>query len=178
MNPKQLRELIIRPVLEYLHPDIPYSHEAEDLLMMTCAHESNMGEYIAQVGGPALGIYQMEAATEKDIWENYLRYKPRLGDYVGQTQIKDFYNFLVWREGQDLVGNLWYATAMARVHYYRVPEALPRKSDFVEEDVFKEKAYLFSLAEYAKKHYNTELGKAEARDYYDKYIKYVRGRDV
>jgi hypothetical protein len=65
MNPKQLRELVIRPVLEYLHPDIPYSHEAEDLLMMIAAHESHLGEYVKQVQGPALGIYQMEPDTLK-----------------------------------------------------------------------------------------------------------------
>lgn len=48
-----------------------------ELLLLTCAAESAMGKYIMQVGGPARGIFQMEPNTEKDIWENWLKYKPQ-----------------------------------------------------------------------------------------------------
>ena len=160
MNAKQLRELVIRPTLEYLSPHIPYSETAVELLMMTAAHESHLGEYIAQVGGPALGIYQMEHATFKDIWGNFLRYKVKLSlhlaDLVPDRSV-----------GHGLVTDLVYATAMARVHYFRVPEALP-EGCLQNEETFRK------LAAYAKKYYNTEAGKATEEDYYNAYMRLCR----
>lgn len=158
MNAKQLRELVIRPILQHLEPSIPYSETAVELLMMTAAHESHLGEYIAQVGGPALGIYQMEPATENDIHTNYLFHRWRLDDCV-----------TVYMTGQEdeLVWNMKYATAMARVHYFRVPEPLPEGSLQNEETIRK-------LAAYAKKYYNTELGKATEEDYYEAYMRLCR----
>lgn len=159
MNAKQLRELVIRPTLQYLSPAIPYSETATELLMMTAAHESRLGEYIAQVGGPALGIYQMEPNTELDIYDNFARYKDKIGMYIQQV--------IATGETDELVWNLKYATTMARVHYFRVPEALPEGSLQNEETIRK-------LAAYAKKYYNTELGKATEEDYYEAYMRLCR----
>lgn len=158
MNAKQLRELVIRPTLQYLSPAIPYSETAVELLMMTAAHESHLGEYIAQVGGPALGIYQMEPATEKDIWDNYLNFRVTLCWRVDTFSCE---------EEDELAWNLKYATAMARVHYFRVPEALPEGSLQNEVTVRK-------LAAYAKKYYNTKAGKATEEDYYEAYMRLCR----
>ena len=55
------------------------------------------------------------------------------------------------------------ATAMARIHYYRVPEKLPPKED------------IKAMAVYAKRHYNTELGKATWEDYAEAYKLLVLG---
>lgn len=169
MNAKQLRELVIRPTLQYLSPAIPYSETATELLMMTAAHESHLGEYIAQVGGPALGIYQMEPATENDIWDNYLEYNRQLGVGIYVLSMAPTLKnaSLAEREGADLIYSLPYATAMARVHYFRVPEALPEGSLQNEETIRK-------LAAYAKKYYNTELGKATEEDYYEAYMRLCR----
>ena len=143
IDSKQLRELIIKPTLRYLEPEITYSEAAVELLMMTCAHESRLGTYIKQVQGPALGIYQMEPATEEDIFRNFLDFKPSLlTKVVNHTGL-----------GEELIWNLQYATIMARVHYYRDSEALPDVED------------VRALAKYAKRVYNTELGKATADDY-------------
>lgn len=162
-NPTQFRELIIRPTLKYLEPEILYSEEAEDLLFMTAAHESLLGTYLKQVNGPALGVYQMEPATHTDIWVNFLEYRDELAwaldDLLTDRSDEDY--------SDSLVFDLRYATAMARVHYYRVPEALPKKSEF-KTNV----SYLKALSEYAKKYYNTELGKATADDYYKAFMKY------
>lgn len=66
INCEQLRLYVIRPTLEKIEL---WSEAAENLLLGTTAQESHMGTYIKQVGkGPALGIYQMEPATHKDIW--------------------------------------------------------------------------------------------------------------
>lgn len=160
MNAKQLRELVVRPTLQYLDPVIPYSETAVELLMMTAAHESHLGEYIAQVGGPALGIYQMEPATRKDIWKNFLMYRDGLS--VKLANLEPDISVV-----SPLITNLTYATAMARVHYFRVPEALP-EGCLQNEETFRK------LAAYAKKYYNTELGKATEEDYYEAYMRLCR----
>lgn len=162
INANQLRELVIRPTLKYLEPEIPYSEDAVELLMMTAAHESHLGTYIAQVNGPALGIYQMEPATEDDIMLNFLSYKEDLDDKV----------MCVTGRGcgvptDELVTNLKYATAMARVHYYRVPEALPTRKAIKHPEAKLD--WIIDMAKYAKKYYNTELGKATWQQYADAY---------
>src|SRR3990167_7931494 len=119
LNPKQFRECVVRPTLKMLHPEIPYSIEAEELLMLTAAHESHLGTYLKQQGGPALGIYQMELATHGDLWKNFL--KP--GSLLNHRLMLLHSPALDDRE--NLIGNLFYATAMARVHYFRVKEPLP-----------------------------------------------------
>lgn len=160
MNSDQLRDLVVTPTLKYLDPVIRFSEAAVELLMMTAAHESHLGEYIAQVGGPALGIYQMEPATENDIWKNFLVYRDVLPEKV--DNIEPEISVI-----SPLIESIAYATAMARVHYFRVPEALPEGSLQNEETIRK-------LAAYAKKYYNTELGKATEEDYYEAYMRLCR----
>lgn len=158
INAEQLRLEVIRPTLEYLDSVIPYSIAAENLLMGTCAQESQMGTYIKQLGnGPALGIFQMEPATESDICANYLNFRDDMAREVNLLIPK-----FVEGDLRDLVGNLYYATAMARVHYYRVPEAMPL-SDDVE-----------GLAHYWKNHFNTKLGKGTVTEFVHNYNRYVK----
>jgi hypothetical protein len=144
----QLRDLI-RLVLKDMEPLVPYSETAVELLMLTAAVESNLGTYIRQKGGPAQGIFQMEPATEKDLWVNYLEYKKGLRDkvrgYRAMSPLKD-----------ELVWNTAYAIAMTRVHYLRAPSQLPPNT--------KEE-----LAAYWKKVYNTHLGKGTVEKAIQKY---------
>ena len=155
----QFREHVVIPTLKYLDSEIPYSEEAVDLLMMTCAHESVGGTYLRQVGMTgskgAFGVYQMELATHGDIHDNYLRYNRSLQGMVSAFVSHEY------EADVDLIINLAYATAMARVHYWRVAEALPSKDDT---------RYLPKLGEYAKKYYNTHLGKATASKYVVDYL--------
>ena len=150
---EQLRTLIDSTLVE-LHKKtqgkVPYSDTAVELLMMTAAHESKLGTYLEQMNGPALGIFQMEPVTEEDIWDNYLHYREGLEEAVETFTLGD-HGELKW--------NLKYAIVMARIHYYRVPQALPKG--------FKE------LAEYAKEHYNTNEGKATSDKYLEDYYKYA-----
>lgn len=148
IHPGQLREYIIRPTLKELGL---YSEAAEELLMLTAATESLCGEYLHQVGGPALGIFQMEPATHDDIWANWLKYKPTLAGKLARYG----------HEARALPGNLYYATAMARIHYRRRPEALPSAMD--------ERG----LAQYWKDHYNTHLGAGTADKAIQNYRKYA-----
>jgi len=123
INTAQLRRHIIRPVLEALEPMIPYSRAAENLLLGTAAQESHMGRYLKQIRGPARGIYQMEPGTYGDIWRNFLSYHPEIGKVVY------FFMFRRYGDVDQLAGNLYLATAMARIHYFRVKERLPKTDD-------------------------------------------------
>jgi hypothetical protein len=143
-NKEQFRELIE----EVLREADLYSASAVELLMLTCATESNFGTYIKQVRGPALGVFQMEPNTEKDIWKHYLEYRDATEATVKRydTVAED-----------DLAWNLGYMIIMARVHYLRVKEPLPPADD------------LNALAYYWKKYYNTFRGKGTVKKAVNKY---------
>lgn len=155
MNPKQLRELVIRPTLHTLGM---WSQPAEDLLLGTACQESHCGKYIRQLGCSgavgAFGIWQMELATARDIYDNFLNHKPELKHVVeslrgGAQSITD-----------ALVCNLAYACAMARIKYYRDPKAIP--------------ATLIGQAEMWKRVYNTALGKGTVAEYMDNWARYAK----
>jgi len=140
INTPQLREYIIKPALSKLNV---YSKDAEELLVFTCAAETNGGEYVHQIQGPALGIYQCEPATYHDMWRNYIVHRSRLMMIFSMQ----FQTNGVPPE-ERVIYDLQYASAICRAHYMRVPEKLPDGRD--EEALWK----------YYKKYYNTELGKA------------------
>jgi hypothetical protein len=158
----QFKEHVVIPTLKYLDSEIPYSEEAVDLLMMTCAHESIGGTYLRQKGMTgtegAFGVYQMELDTHDDIYQNFLHFRKKLIFKIDDLCGTDGASPRV-----DLTTNLAYATAMARVHYWRVAEALPSKDDTPY-------AYMSKLGEYAKKYYNTPLGKATSSKYVTYYF--------
>ena len=76
-------------------------------------------------------------------------------------KIYDLCNFLDQPKPTELVHNLKYATIMARIHYLRVPVPLPKFDD------------INSLANYYKKFYNTEKGKATPEKFINDYHKFV-----
>ncbi|HET9149524.1 MAG TPA: hypothetical protein VFO61_03500 [Alphaproteobacteria bacterium] len=134
LDPVQFRASVVRPTLKAIGL---WSESAEALVLGTAIHESGL-RWLAQAGGPALGLYQIEPATHKDIWENYLAYRPPLARVVQ--------GLAATRTDIELVRNLAYATAICRVRYARAPAALPAASD------------VDGLAAYWKAHYNTALG--------------------
>lgn len=160
MNPNQLRGLI-RETLEEVGL---YSQSAEELLMLTAAVESNMGEYIEQTKGPALGIFQMEPLTHNDIMDRWLQYAPK---HVRENVQKFLDKYLgeVTKQEDELAlqYNLKYAILLARLKYYTVKAPLPSHNS-VEE-----------LASYWKKYYNTPLGKGTVAKAIEKYNRYVLG---
>ena len=150
IDPHHLRYEVIRPVLREMKM---WSEAAENLLMGTAAHESRSGRYLRQIRGPARGLYQMEPATHVDLLTNYLRYRDELRDELGK--------FIAKAPGpvQQLSTNMAYATAAARLQYWRVPEALPEAQDII------------GLAAYYKRHWNTFAGKATEFDFVRAYRK-------
>lgn len=131
-----------------------YSPDAVELLMGTCAQESAMGKYRRQLGGgPALGVFQMEPATFRDIAENYLNHRPDLKEKILKLSGVDALD-----NPDDLVFNDRLAVCMARVHYLRVKEAIPSDLD--------------GWARYWKKYYNTPKGKGTEYEFVCNYKRY------
>lgn len=152
----QLCKHIIKPTLEALDPMIPYSRAAENLLLGTAAQESHMGRYLKQIRGPARGIYQMEPGTYDDIWRSYLIYHPEMEKVIESLILQNF------TDSGQLAGNLYLATAMARIHYFRVSAPLPKVND------------LKGQANYWKFYYNTHRGRGTTREFMENYRRYVR----
>ncbi len=153
MNTGHFRELIVRPTLSSLGL---HSAEAEELLVATALHESAGLRWLAQRGGgPAKGVFQIEPATHDDIWESFLRFRPRLAANVAALAAPRP------SRHDQLATNLAYGCAMARVHYLRVPEPLPAADD------------LHGLAAYWKAHYNTARGAGTVAAFIRDYRRYA-----
>lgn len=141
IDPQQLLDLVVRPVLGYLELD---GDAAQALVVGTALVESH-GAHLQQVGGgPALGLWQMEPATHDDVWDNFLKGQPALakrlfalGTSVGITD-----------GASELVGNLYYGAGMCRAHYRRFKAPMP-------EDAA-------GLSAYWKRWYNTPKGAGTA----------------
>ncbi|WP_299576711.1 hypothetical protein [uncultured Sunxiuqinia sp.] len=151
MNANQLNLLIIDTLSKF---EKLYLTEAVNLLMGTAAQESHLGQYIQQLGsGPALGIFQMEPATFRDIIENYLYYKPAL-----LSQVLKVCN-VQHLEPECLKYNLRVAIVFCRLHYLRNPEKIPNTIE--------------GMAKYWKKYYNTHLGKGTEQEFILNYRRLV-----
>lgn len=144
INVHDFRAYILRPALDLAQSlaGVPHTPYIEDLLVATCAIETQMGVYLHQTGaGPALSIYQIEPASLEDLLKNFAsakRYAPLLTAVrVPAAESTD-----------EIMWNLRFATVCARLFYYRVKEPLPKETTFD------------TLWHYYKTHWNTELGAA------------------
>ncbi len=169
INHKQLRALVIQPALKAI--DL-YCEDAEELLIMTGAHESLGGTFLKQIQGPALGFYGCEPTTYIDTCIGKLY---RTGNDSSKpfelTELgKKVNDFLGWNYSNalppimELVTNLAYSTIICRVDYLKTKEALPDRKDPV------------AMFNYYKKYYNSYLGKATMTEVIDDYQLYLRGR--
>ncbi|HUZ74913.1 MAG TPA: hypothetical protein VMU87_18155 [Stellaceae bacterium] len=137
IDPSDLLHRVIRPTLSTLGLDGP---DADALLLATAAQESGCGDRLAQLAGPALGLWQMEPATHGDIIGNFLGTRPTLARAVAALALP------AMTRVEQLAGNLYYACAMARLVYRRAPAPLPPWNDADAQ------------ARYWKDHYNTPRG--------------------
>lgn len=132
-----------------------YSEAAADLVVATVAAESNGGERVTQVNGPALGIIQMEAATYYSLWNNFLAYKPTLKRIILESC------YLTNNPpAEELITNLKLCVIMARIQYLQFPDPLPHAFDI--EGIW---------AVY-KKCYNTNKGAATYEGFVNRYKKF------
>jgi len=108
-----------------------FSEEADSIVLGTSFAESLLGDrtHLVQVGGPALGIFQIEPDTHQDIWVNFLAYRPELAGKVRRLCAPEFLQPDGIPEDAALVGCLPYAAAICRLVYRRSPEPLPHHND-------------------------------------------------
>jgi len=147
-----LQIFTVNPTLRYLEPEIPYSMNAELLILGTAAQETLLGQLV-QKKTRALDLYQMTRATEKDIWETYMPLHSELSKKV---------HFL-----RHLDQN-YYAAAMVRVHYWRHAQHAFQLGERPIEDFLDDMAYIW------KKYYNTERGKGTEDQFVVNYNRLVK----
>lgn len=135
LNLSNLKLLVITPALANLGLT---STAAINLVTGTALQESAV-TYLEQIGGPALGLWQMEPATEQDIWTNWVPY-----NLSARAALEKM--LAPGPTTSQLVWNLYYGAAMCRIKYYRAPDALPTYNDAQ------------GLATYWKTIYNTSGG--------------------
>ena len=158
MKANQLRSFIQDVLRYYFFTDGAKNRlAATELLMLTAAQETHLGEYLFQLGdGPAMGIFQIEPATYEDLFENYLTYRE---DLLGK--LTDF-NIHEGNWKLNMKGNLVYQVVIARLIYKRVKEALPDMNSPA------------SMGTYWKNYWNTHLGKGTVQDAVANYLTYCK----
>lgn len=162
LNVAQFRADVVAPVLSVLGQwnAAMNSAAAANLLVGTALQESSLTDLKQVGGGPALGVMQIEPASHNDVWTNYLDFRNDLAGVVkglsaGGSSGANAANQLPW--------NLGYSVAIARVIYWRVPDALPDADD------------IQGLGQFWKDHYNTPGGAGTAAQWVANYQRYAAG---
>ena len=160
---RHIRIHLVEPVLKRLEM---HSLAAERLMLGTLAHESTLAGLTAldQVLGPgdvelgpAIGIYQIEEKTRVDVFENFLAFRTELMLPVLEIEAE-------WPSPRrQLATNLAYATAIARLIYWRTPAPLPDADD------------ILGLGLYWKRFYNTSQGRGDSSDWVERFNESVAG---
>lgn len=130
----------VRSVLEQLQL---FSDAAQNLILLTAAHESGRFRYDRQQGGPALGLCQMEPATFHDLLDNGGGTRFCTPFLPAGRDLRDLDDLLDRR----------FAIAACRAQYRRFSEPLPAADNGP------------GLADYAKRYWNTHLGAATPEKY-------------
>lgn len=124
LDPDQLRCYVVRPALQQISY---WSEDAENIVLGTAVHESRL-RYIDQLDragkpGPAYGLWQMEQPTHDDCWRNFIAGRFRLNQALRELAAVGRNDEIP--AARQLAGNLYYAAAMCRVVYLRLPGTLP-----------------------------------------------------
>lgn len=154
---RQVVAKVIRPALRTLGPGFA-TEAAEHLLLGTAAVESDFRALAQYGGGPAVGLWQMEPATYRDLWKSFLEHRPSLRLAVlsfGSRAAGDP------PPAEEMTWNFRLAAAMCRVHYFRFPDPLPAARDV------KGMAALWKLR------YNTPLGAGREDDFLRAWVRHV-----
>lgn len=157
---QHFRDHLLRPALQIVDMWQP---NVEILLLGTCATESQFGHYLTQEkSGPALGIYQMEPNTYDDLLENYLKRRDNLRQKIFNACDIPLDSH---PSAERMVWDLRFATLMARLKYWTIPEPIPDADD------------LSAIADYYVRYYNAG-GAATVEKFLLDYHKYVIGDGI
>jgi hypothetical protein len=138
----QLRLLVIRPALTQLGA---WSQAAENLVTGTGLQESQY-RFLHQIKGPALGFWQMEPATFKNLWRGYLRTHLSVARALTTLMVVPSLD----PDPEEMTYNLRFAAAMCRLLYLSYPNDIGTTP--------------LELATTYKTYYNTSLGAATIHD--------------
>lgn len=150
IDPAHFRAHVIRPTLHALASaaGVPalYSPAAETLLLGTALQESAL-TYIVQLGDSSgrggHGFYQDEPGDLTDLENNFISPRPTLAAAVYGFRPNGAVGDGVARLEVDMA----WATVICRLHYYRLPDAMPTDA--------------WGMAAFYKSGYNTILGAAQ-----------------
>lgn len=161
IDTKQFVHFVVTPAL--LELDM-YSLSAVQILLCTAAVESDMGTYLRQFTkdgyGPGRGIYGHENRTINDLIVCAASTKGgKLKEVMKEQKLINHYN-PTCAEEMDIERDIYLATKLCRLQYYRFPRELPYHQD-------KE-----GMWEYYKKYWNTQLGATEYETFMEKCNKY------
>jgi hypothetical protein len=141
-----LKNFTVIPTLQLMGEKFS-GEDANFAVLSTIAHESHMGTWRKQIGGPALGIGQCEKITYDWLSRKYkdilLKFFPEIPPFEVI-------------ENDDVL-----AVIMCRLRYYVVPEKLPDAGD------------IKAMARYWKEYYNTKQGKGNEQEFVRNYKKFV-----
>ena len=149
---------VIRPTQAIMgkhHPPFNTS-AAEKLLFGTAMAESHLNRLRQDPGGPAMSFYQMEPSTHDWLISDYLVRRPSYAEAVLDASNCRELGL------RFLIPNLAYATAMARINYWRIPGSA------LKDDVEW-------LARYWKEHWNTEDGAGRPSQFIDAFEEFWPG---
>jgi len=156
-------------------PSMAYADRVARLLFMTAAHESGGFRGRRQLGFSrdddrgAFGLWQCEWQSIADsiryvrtpkrveLYNRCVNWLDGYDKYFPELDVNEVSKNGILAVIQDVRGDPL-SCLLARLHYLRVPEAVP--------------ATVQDMALYAKAHYNTRLGKATASDYLSAYEKW------
>lgn len=127
IKPSHIESEVVRPTLELLATHDPRinTEPAVTLMMGTAAQESDLGFYLKQhPTGPGKGPWSIEDTTHADVW----RYLSRPSNKVLREAVLSLardQSLNPHPPHSELIDNLSYSCAIARVKYWMVPETLP-----------------------------------------------------
>ena len=132
----------IKEIIDWtLHELDMHSDDAVELIYRTGMAETKYKHLIQMGGGPAVGFFQCEPATMRDIIENYASYRPDI-----MTKL-----YALGYDEKDaemrMMGSIPLQVAFCRLKYRRDKHAIPAAEDMAAQ------------GKYWKRVYNSELGK-------------------
>lgn len=124
------------------------SDEAVALLLGTALVESDLAPRFQSSRGDAIGLFQVEYGTFRDLWDRSIKYKhPKLRAAI----IREFGGGRGDIEFEDLQNSDELCAVFARMKYAEFPDKIPRD--------------MAGRASYYKKFYNTKYGAAKESAY-------------
>ena len=145
---ESIKEIIDEVLFQLEDAGIQRTEEAQAMVFETGMAETgyrHLDQMKAKKGIGAVSFWQIEPATIRDIWDNYISYRKPL--------IQATYKLGLIEENKvfSVYSNIALAAAFCRIHYRRFPKAIPKTMP--------------QRANYWKTFYNTIKGKGTVDHY-------------